>query len=248
MVSSDSAHLHGSKPAVYRDSGRGITHFAWLDSRHSFSFGEFVDATRKGHGAIRVLNDDRVAGGGGFERHPHRDMEIISFVISGQLEHKDSMGNGDTLSAGDVQYMSAGAGVLHSEFNPSPTASVRFLQLWIFPDQKGYPPAYAKLESVLSSAHNAWIQVLRPTGSEGTGIEIRQDAAVRWVNLDSGHRVPVELPRGRGMWLQVVDGDVLVDGLRLVEGDALAYNGQGHRFQVEAKADARVVAIEVAYP
>lgn len=248
MVSRDPSHSSGSKPGVFRDSGRGISHFGWLDSRHSFSFGDFYDTTRKGHGVIRVLNDDRVAGGGGFGRHPHSDMEIISFVLSGQLEHKDSMGNGDTLSAGDVQYMSAGTGVQHSEYNPSPTHPVRFLQLWIMPDKKGYPPAYEKLPAVLNAAQDSWVPVLRPVDEEGPGIGIRQQAHVNWANLKAGAQLPIRLPKGRGLWLQVVDGEVEADGISLGEGDALAYDGLGYEFFVRAVGESRLIAIDVKFP
>ncbi|MEO0453286.1 MAG: pirin family protein [Verrucomicrobiota bacterium] len=209
---------------IYPDSGRGKTEISWLKGRHTFSFGSFYDPERGQFGSLRVINDDRIAAKGGFPSHPHQNMEIISFVLEGALEHEDSMGNGDVINAGDVQYMSAGTGVIHSEFNPLADQSTRLIQVWITPDQDGYEPAYEKKDGILFSKKNAWISVLEPTGKKTSesAIEIRQDASAAYAHLDNGSQLPLQVEKGRQTWLQVLSGKVQIGDAILTHGDSIA--------------------------
>jgi redox-sensitive bicupin YhaK (pirin superfamily) len=204
------------------DSGRGKTKMDWLDSRHTFSFGVFRDSSRMGIGPLRVINDDRVAAAAGFPSHPHRDMEIISLVLEGQLAHKDSMGNTDIIQSGDVQYMSAGSGVVHSEFNPSTEEGVHFLQIWIEPAGRGFEPRYEKSSGLLTSARNQWIPILKPEGADGDGIPIRQDAYSSFAQLGEGAALLPDRKEGYSSFLQIVEGEVRLGAETMREGDALA--------------------------
>lgn len=193
----------------------------WLNSCHSFSFGGHYDPERMGFGSLRVVNDDRVAPGGGFPSHPHKDMEIISIVLDGQLEHKDSLGNGSVIEAGDIQYMSAGSGVVHSEFNPSKEKPVHFMQIWIEPNAKGLEPRYAD-QSVIGETENKWTLLLSADGRDGS-IAIRQDVELRTVQLASGSQITYTTERNkRGFWVFVLEGEVSVGGEVFKEGDSLA--------------------------
>ncbi len=209
---------------ITRSNERMHTKIDWLDSNHSFSFGGHYDPERMGFGPLRVVNDDIVAPGGGFPAHPHQDMEIISIVWEGQLEHKDSMGNGRVIQTGDIQYMSAGSGVVHSEFNPSSETSVHFMQIWIEPNAKGLEPRYAD-QPIIGEVDNEWKLILSPDGREDS-MAIRQDVELRSVLLDEGASVRYS-PRsdGRGLWLFVIDGEVAVFGDSLATGDSLALSG-----------------------
>jgi len=208
---------------------RGRSDFGWLDSRHSFSFGGYRDPEWNQYGPLRVINDDRVAGGGGFPPHPHRDMEIISIVLSGQLAHRDSMGNGSTIGAGEVQYMSAGSGIVHSEMNPSPDEPVHFLQVWIKPDRNGYAPAYG--QSKVELVAGEWIQVI---GDAHTAIPIRQDVRISWGKTGSSDSLEALVGSGRMAWLQVMEGEGTVNGQPLQAGDAvLAEAGESLHLQGE---------------
>ncbi|HSH08940.1 MAG TPA: pirin family protein [Oceanipulchritudo sp.] len=201
---------------------RGRSDFGWLDSRHSFSFGNYWDPEWVQYGPLRVINDDRVAGGGGFPSHPHRDMEIISIVLSGQLAHRDSMGNGATIGAGEIQYMSAGSGIVHSEMNPSSDEPVHFLQIWIKPDRNGHAPAYGqtKVEPVAGE----WIQVI---GEADGAIPIRQDVNIHWGKTETGKPLNATAGTGRRAWLQIMEGEGIVNGESLQAGDAvLLENGE----------------------
>ena len=197
---------------------RGRSDFGWLDSRHSFSFGEYHDPAHRGFRDLRVINDDRVAGGGGFAPHPHRDMEIISYVLEGQLEHQDSLGNRRTLEPGQVQLMSAGRGVTHSEYNPSSTNPTRFLQIWIQPDRKGLAPSYTEWQPKPAQAGAHKVLVISPDGRDGSAT-IHQDALVYRIRMKAGAHVDHELAKGRGLWLQIMTGAAELDGVALAEGD-----------------------------
>ena len=201
-----------------------VSDFDWLKSRHSFSFGGHHDPERMGFGPLRVVNDDVVSPEGGFPAHPHRDMEIVSIVLEGQLQHQDSMGNGRVIGAGDVQYMSAGAGVVHSEFNPSPDEPVHFMQIWIEPEKKGLEPRYAD-QPLVGAKDDEWSLILSPDGRDGS-IEIRQDATLQTVRLKPGSTVAHETAgSGRGLWLFVVEGTVSSDGESYATGDSVALSG-----------------------
>lgn len=199
---------------------RGHADFGWLDSRHSFSFGDYHDTQWMGFRSLRVINDDRLAAGQGFGMHPHRDMEIISFVIDGALEHRDSMGNGRIIRSDEFQYMSAGSGVRHSEFNPSETAAGRFLQIWITPEQRGLEPRYQELSYASQPAGTPRLVASR-TGRDGS-IAIRQDADLWFLNLESGAQHSHILHPGRHVWLQIATGKFRFDDLVLGEGDGVA--------------------------
>ncbi len=199
---------------------RGHADFGWLDSRHTFSFGEYHDAAHMGFGPLRVINDDRVAGGGGFPTHPHKDMEIITYVLEGGLAHKDSLGTGSVISPGDVQIMSAGTGIRHSEFNASKTDAVHFLQIWIMPDTAGIVPAYDQKRFEVADKRNRLRLIGSHDGREGS-ITIHHDADLYASVLDGG-AVSHAFAPGRIGWLQVARGTVTVDGHALIEGDGVA--------------------------
>ncbi len=202
-------------------STRGRTRISWLDSAHSFSFGEFYKPDQMGFRVLRVVNDDRVAAGGGFGTHGHKDMEIISYVVSGALEHKDSIGTGSVIVPGDVQRMSAGSGIRHSEFNSSREAPVRFLQIWIPPATRGIEPSYEQRHFDEASRRGTLRLVASPDGAEGS-VLIHQDARLYAGLLDGAETASLTLDKGRYAWVQVVRGVVNVNGQRMVEGDGLA--------------------------
>lgn len=233
------------KTFITRSAERMHTKIDWLDSRHSFSFGGHYDPARMGFGPLRVVNDDIVAPGQGFGSHPHRDMEIISLVLDGQLEHKDSMGNGRVIQTGDIQYMSAGSGVVHSEFNPSREKPVHFMQIWFEPRSKGLPPRYAD-QPIIGEVENEWKLLLSPDGREGS-IEIRQDAELRSAQITPGSRL-VHASKGsnRGFWVFVIDGEVSLVDDSLSRGDSAAITGQ-ERLEITAAGTvpAKVLVFDV---
>ncbi|MFG0242821.1 MAG: pirin family protein [Phycisphaerales bacterium JB054] len=200
---------------------RGATRLGWLDGKHTFSFGEYHDPRHLHFRTLRVINDDRVAPGGGFPTHPHRDMEIITYVISGALEHKDSTGGGGVIRPGDVQMMSAGSGVTHSEFNHSKSEPVRLLQIWIFPERKGLDPRYDQRHFAEAERSGSLRPIVTPDGRNGSMV-IHQDASIYAGVLASGDRVEHAIGDGRGVWVQVAVGGVTVNGQSLAEGDGLA--------------------------
>lgn len=209
---------------ITRSNERMHTKIDWLESRHSFSFGGHYDPERMGFGPLRVVNDDHVAPSGGFPSHPHRDMEIISIVLDGELAHKDSMGNGRTISPGEIQYMSAGSGVVHSEFNPSDKNPVHFMQIWIEPNAQGLEPRYAD-QPIIGETEDKWTLVLSPDGRDGS-MAIRQDVEMRIVKLSEGVSIDYEpSEEGRGLWLFVLNGAVSAVGETFKKGDSLAIRG-----------------------
>ena len=203
---------------VRKSEDRGQADFGWLDSRHSFSFGEYNDPAHMGFRSLRVINQDRVAAGGGFPTHPHRDMEIFSYVMEGALQHADSMGNGRTLKPGQIQLMSAGRGVTHSERNPSDRDGAHFLQIWIQPRARGLVPSYTEWHPQPEHAQAAKVLVISADGRNGSAI-IHQDADVYRVRLKAGEKLFHELMSGRGLWLQVITGQVTLNGTLLHAGD-----------------------------
>jgi redox-sensitive bicupin YhaK (pirin superfamily) len=200
---------------------RGTDNLGWLDSRHTFSFGHYYDAKHMGFGPLRVINEDRVRPGGGFDTHGHRDMEIISYVLEGALEHKDSIGTGSVIRPGDVQVMSAGTGIRHSEFNHSKTDPVHFMQIWILPDREGLPPRYDQKTFGKAEKSGQLRLVGSPDGRDGS-ILIHQDVVIYDTLLASGHSVKHQLKPGRKSWVQVVRGSVEVNGKAAGGGDGVA--------------------------
>jgi hypothetical protein len=200
---------------------RGHANHGWLDTWHSFSFAEYHDEAHMGFRALRVLNDDTVQPGEGFGTHGHRDMEIVSYVLEGALAHKDSMGSGSTIVPGDVQYMSAGTGVMHSEFNGSATEPVHFVQIWILPDRAGHKPKYAEKRFEKADKTNRLRLVVSPDGADGS-LAIRQDVRLYASVLETGAATSLTLAKGRHLWVQALRGTVEVNGTTLSAGDGLA--------------------------
>jgi redox-sensitive bicupin YhaK (pirin superfamily) len=228
---------------------RGATELGWLDSRHTFSFGDYYDPENMHFRALRVINEDRVAPRGGFPTHPHRDMEIITYVIAGGLQHQDSMGNGSLISPGEVQRMSAGTGIHHSEVNPSKTEPVHFLQIWIVPDTRGLTPGYEQKHFSAGERHNRLQLVAAPDGRDGA-VTIHQDARLHAGLLDAGAKVTHELARDRHAWLQVVRGEVEVGGEKLAAGDGASFDGEpgapARTFAIAARSDAELLLFDLA--
>jgi redox-sensitive bicupin YhaK (pirin superfamily) len=209
-----------------RAAARGHTDFGWLNSWHTFSFGEYADPGHMGFRALRVINDDRVAEGEGFPTHPHRDMEIFSYVLSGGLAHRDSLGNERVLRPGQIQVMGAGTGVTHSEYNPSEDEPVHFLQVWILPRQRGLPPVYSEWQPDAARADEPKTLVISADGRDGSAV-IRQDVSVYRIRLQAGNRAEHELAAGHGMWLQVMRGKLVLNGVDLVAGDGASTEEAG---------------------
>ncbi len=200
---------------------RGHTDLGWLNSFHSFSFGEYVDQRHMGFRSLRVINDDKIAAGRGFPTHPHRDMEIISYVLEGALQHKDSTGRGAIITPDDIQMMSAGTGITHSEYNPSQADSNHFLQVWIEPATRGVQPRYSDNKVTIEHKLNRWTKIAGPDGSHAA-VSIHQDASIYATHLQAGQAVRFTVERGRHAWLQVARGSLVVNGTLLQSGDAVA--------------------------
>jgi redox-sensitive bicupin YhaK (pirin superfamily) len=206
---------------IRRSDERGTADHGWLLSRHTFSFGDYYDAAHEGFGPLRVINEDRVRPGQGFGPHGHRDMEIISYVLEGALEHKDSIGTGSVIRPGDVQVMSAGTGIRHSEFNHSKTEPVHFLQIWIVPDRVGIAPRYDQKRFPDDEKRGRLRVVGSPDGRDGS-IVIHQDAELFAAILNEGEQTTHSFAKGRNGWVQVIRGSVEVNGRRLEAGDGAA--------------------------
>ena len=205
---------------IRKSDERGIGEHGWLNSRHSFSFANYYDPEHMGFGPLRVINEDRVKAGYGFGEHSHNNMEIISYVLDGALEHKDSMGNGSIIHYGDVQRMSAGTGVRHSEFNPSQTEDVHFLQIWIMPKKNGITPSYEEKHFDAESKKGKWRLIASPDGSEGS-VVVHQDALIFASILSEDDTLEYYLEELRYGYLHVARGSVTVNGLELNAGDAI---------------------------
>jgi redox-sensitive bicupin YhaK (pirin superfamily) len=209
---------------IRRAGERGLTRLPWLDSRHTFSFGEYYDPAHMGFRALRVINDDRIAPGGGFGTHPHRDMEIVTYVLDGALQHRDSLGNGSVIRPGEVQRMSAGTGIRHSEHNASQDEPVHLLQIWLLPAELGIDPGYEQ-RPLPARAHGGLALVGSPDGANGS-VTIRQDVAIYAAQLDTGDRVVHPLASGRHAWLHVARGNANLNGEALHAGDGAAITGE----------------------
>jgi redox-sensitive bicupin YhaK (pirin superfamily) len=227
---------------IRKANERGHANHGWLDSYHTFSFANYYDPEWMGYRSLRVINDDLVMPGMGFGTHPHRDMEIITYVLSGQLQHKDSMGNGRVIKPGEVQYMSAGSGVQHSEFNPSKEEAVHFMQIWIQPDEKGVKPRYAE-KSMKETPEGKLGLITSKTGRDGS-IAIHQDADLWLGKLGAGNRVSHTLAPGRHAWLHVAEGEVSFNGKKLSGGDAAAIDEQG-AIEVSATKPSQVLLFDL---
>lgn len=204
---------------------RGRSEHGWLSSAHTFSFSEYHDPRHMGFRTLRVINEDRVIGGKGFGSHAHRDMEIVTWVLDGGLEHSDSLGNGSVIRPGDVQRMSAGTGVVHSEWNASPTEPVHFLQIWILPEVTGIPPSYEERHVDDASLRNALRVVASRDGRDGS-VRLHQDATLSVARLDPGAKLHAPLAQGRAAWLQLARGRLSVNGTPLAAGDGAALAGE----------------------
>ena len=221
---------------------RGHASLDWLDTWHTFSFADYHDDRHMGFRALRVINDDTIAGGGGFGTHPHRDMEIITLVLNGALEHKDSMGNGRVIRPGEVQYMAAGTGVAHSEFNPSPAEPVHLLQIWILPDRKGAKPTYAERSFAQATPGQLYL-VASKSGRDGS-IPINQDADVFIGKFKAGDKASHPLKPGRYGWLQIAGGEVELNGLSLKAGDGAAISNESALI-IKSAGPAQVVLFDL---
>ena len=228
---------------IRKANDRGRTKWDWLDSRHTFSFGEYFDPQRMGFRSLRVINDDLVQPGQGFGTHPHRDMEILTYVLSGQLAHRDSMGNGRTIEVGELQAMSAGRGITHSEFNPSDQAPVHFLQIWITPAERGLTPSYAEWKPN-GPADRPLTLLASPTGADGS-VRIHQDARLYLGKLAAHENSRHALAPGRGAWLHVIDGRVVCGGKTLSPGDALGVEEESV-VEIAAQEPARFLLFDLA--
>jgi len=200
---------------------RGHTKLSWLESRHTFSFGEYYDRKFQGFQQLRVINEDQVQPGKGFETHTHQDMEIISYVLEGTLAHRDSVGTSSLIRAGEVQRMSAGTGITHSEYNPSKTLRVHFLQIWILPDRRGLEPSYEQRAFLRDEKHGRWRLVASKDGRDGA-VTVHQDMELYITLLDPGEKLNYRLQTERHAWVQVTRGEVVLNGNRLVQGDGAA--------------------------
>jgi redox-sensitive bicupin YhaK (pirin superfamily) len=209
---------------IRRSEDRGHADHGWLDSHHTFSFADYFDPKHTQFRSLRVLNEDRVLGGQGFSSHPHRDMEIISYVVSGALEHKDSLGTKAVMRAGDVQRISAGTGVVHSEYNASKEDPVHFLQIWIVPDERGVTPEYAE-KSFRDAAPGKLHLIASKTGRDGS-LSIHRDADVNVARLAQGGKLDYDVVAGRGAWVQLIDGTLAVNGEKIVAGDGAAISDE----------------------
>ncbi len=219
------------------------TAIGWLDSWHSFSFGEHYDPERQEFRSLRVINDDRIAVGGKFGTHGHRDMEIITWVLSGAVEHRDSLGSGGVIRRGDAQRMSAGTGIRHSEANPL-DHELHLLQIWIEPDRAGHQPSYEQKRIDVDAAPDRWHVIASPDGRDGS-LTIHQDAVLRVAVLRPGARLAHDFAPGRHAWIHVARGAVTVDGQSLRAGDAVS-SGEAHPIAISASADAEVLLFDLA--
>jgi redox-sensitive bicupin YhaK (pirin superfamily) len=216
----------------------------WLDSRFSFSFADYHDPAHMGFRSLRVINEDRVAPKGGFHTHPHRDMEIITYVMDGELQHKDSLGTGSIIRPGEIQRMSAGSGILHSEFNPSGDTPVHLLQIWILPEKPGGAPSYAQQKINLSAVTGAFGLIASRDGRDSS-ISLQQNTDLWLAKLKKGESADFTLRQGRGAWAQIARGKVTLDGKVLNAGDGASWT-DGGKVRVTASDDSEVLLFDLA--
>ncbi len=234
-----------SNTDLYKENTRGKANHGWLNTAHSFSFGNYYDPKRMNFGALRVLNDDIVAGGMGFGRHPHNNMEIITIPLTGELEHNDSMGNGEVIRTDDVQVMSAGTGITHSEKNASVKNEVRFLQIWVIPNKKNVTPRYQQISLSQDDKHNKLQQIVSPNPDDA-GVWIYQDAWFHLGKFDKNFKTDYAL-KGKisGVYAFVIDGAFIIDRQKLNKRDAIGITDTG-KINIEAETEgAEILLIEV---
>lgn len=229
---------------IYPRDTRGRTTIGWLDSRHSFSFGDYHDPRNMGFRGLRVINEDRVIPGAGFPPHGHRDMEIISYVLEGALEHKDSTGTSSVIRPGEVQRMSAGTGIRHSEYNHSKTDPVHFLQIWLLPDRDGLPPGYEQRDFSAAGKNGELRLVASRDGREGS-VTVHSDADLYAAKLGDGQSLSFDLRPGRHAWLQIARGQILLDGEPLKEGDGAAVSDES-RIAITGEAESEILLFDLA--
>lgn len=229
---------------VHKAAERGHFNHGWLDTYHTFSFADYYDPAHMGFRSLRVINDDRVQPGQGFGMHGHRDMEIVTYVLDGALAHRDSMGNGAVLRPGELQRMTAGTGVRHSEFNPSDTEWVHLYQIWLLPEQKGLQPSYEQKAFAEEERRGSLRLVASPSGEHGS-LTIRQDARLYLSTLQAGEAVAHVLKPGRHAWLQVLRGQVTLDDHPLAAGDGTAVSDE-ERLEIMGHNDAEVMLFDLA--
>ena len=210
---------------IIRSNERGASTLDWLDSKHTFSFADYHNPERVSFGSLRVINEDWIEAGKGFGTHPHRDMEIVTYMLDGELSHKDNMGNGSVIRPGELQRMTAGTGVLHSEFNTSDSETAHLLQIWIIPESKGLTPGYEQKAFAADEMHNRWRLLGSRDGREGS-LTIHQDVNLYEAELDAAQSIDVQLDASRRGFLQIVRGAVTLNGEELVTGDAVTIEGQ----------------------
>lgn len=230
---------------VRHHEDRGHADFGWLDSRHSFSFGHYHDPAHMGFGALRVINEDRVAPGGGFDTHGHADMEIVSYVLEGALEHRDSIGTGSTIRPGEVQRMTAGTGIRHSEFNASQTEPVHFLQIWIVPERRGLEPGYEQ-KALPAGGEGGPLMLVGSRDGRDDSVTIHQDVDLWRALLADGERTAFEVLESRRVWLQVARGTLTAGGETLYTGDGLGIVTPG-LLELAATDDAEVLLFDLAH-
>jgi hypothetical protein len=229
---------------IRRAAERGHADHGWLDSHHTFSFADYYDPAHMGFRSLRVINDDRVAGGKGFGPHPHRDMEILSYVLEGGLAHKDSTGTGAVIRPGDVQRMSAGTGVVHSEVNASRDEVVHFLQIWLLPSQRGLPPGYEQKTFSAADKQGKLVLVASPDGQAGS-VTIHSDARVYAGVFGPGEHAELSLPVHRAAWVHVARGRIRINDQELSDGDGIAIEGET-TVRVEGIDGGEVLAFDLA--
>jgi quercetin 2,3-dioxygenase len=229
---------------IRRSDQRGGGDYGWLNTRHTFSFNDYYDPKWMGFRSLRVINEDFVAPNGGFPTHPHRDMEIITYILSGQLEHKDSLGTGSVILPGDGQRMTAGRGIRHSEFNPSKTEPAHLLQIWILPDKQGHEPSYEQKSFPESEKRGKLRLIASNDGAEGS-VKINQDAKLFVSLLATGEEVAHEFEGKRHAWLQVAKGEVELNGQKLGQGDGAAVSDE-KMLTIKGMKDAEVLLFDLA--
>ncbi len=227
-----------------KSTERGHVNFGWLDSHHTFSFGSYHDPNHMGFRALRVINEDRVSPGAGFDTHGHRDMEILTYVLEGQLEHQDNTGTGAVISPGEVQRMSAGTGILHSEFNASSTDPVHFLQIWLLPNQRGLSPSYEQRRFNRSEKPSQLHLIAASDGRDGVAV-VHQDVELYAGILHTGDRISHRIQPNRHAWVQVARGEVNLNGICLTSGDGAAISDQTE-ISIEAVQDAEILLFDLA--
>ncbi|MBD2077319.1 pirin family protein [Phormidium sp. FACHB-592] len=229
---------------VRKAEDRGHANHGWLDSYHSFSFANYYDPQHMGFRSLRVINEDMVAPAKGFPTHPHRDMEIITYVVSGAVAHKDSIGNTEKVGAGGVQRFSAGTGITHSEFNPSTTEGLHLLQIWLLPERQGITPSYEQKEFPAATKRNQWRAIANREATDGA-VKLHQDAAIYATILEPGEQLTYTLQADRHAWVQIVQGEVTLNGTTLDKGDAAAISN-ATELAFAASTDAEILLFDLA--